>query len=261
MRTRGYLIALLSVLFAEACGSSSGPTPTSPTRPSSASSTASNPSPLRESTTFEMSGAITNNEGTPVANATVTVWHDDFDVDRGSAVTDGSGRYQLTFTGVRGSEYYPNLDPPGTQDGVGFIVVEAAGYERYARYILGTSPQLIENVHLHPIRRITAGDSAMMTIVPDDTACVLDAWPGRELICGIVRVVPPREGVMKVEAVSSQPGSQRPVLALYGGGTGAARANPTSLPVVAGIEYFVDIELPWGTNQSVVLQTSITSVH
>jgi hypothetical protein len=117
--------------------------------------------------------------------------------------TYGSGRYKIDFTSAPGSNYFAGWDPPGTQDAVAFALVQASGYERYARFILGSTPELVENIHLHPIRRITAGASAMLTVSPEDTVCITDGWPGRELVCGIVRVVAPTDGVINVQAVSN----------------------------------------------------------
>jgi hypothetical protein len=207
---------------------------------------------------FEMTGAVTDDAGAPVAGAKITVNFDDGESSDGpSALTDGSGRYTIDFTGVPGSNYYPGLDPQGTQDAVAFALVQASGYEYYQRFILGSTPQLVENIHLHPIRHMTAGESAMLTVGPDDTVCSADAWPGRELVCRIVRVLAPTDGVMNVQAVSIDPGSQPAVLQVYGSRTGAPRGNPTALQVTAGTEYLVNVEVPWGTGQSVLVKTSI----
>jgi hypothetical protein len=205
-----------------------------------------------------MTGAVSDDQGIPVAGAKITVSFDDGEsADGPSALTDGSGGYKINFTAVPGSNYFAGWDPPGTQDSVAFALVQASGYERYARFILGSTPQLVENIRLHPIRRMTAGASAMLTVGPEDTVCVTDAWPGRELVCGIVRVVAPANGVMNVQAVSIDPGSQPAVLRVSGGGIGSPRGNPTALQVAAGTEYLVDVEVPWGTGQSVLVKTSI----
>ena len=174
------------------------------------------------------------------------------------AATDPSGRYQVSFSAVPGSEYYPQYDPPGTEQMVGFVKVEAPGFERLTRYILGTSPQLVENVRIHRIRRITAGESVIVNVSADDTVCIIDSWPGREVICGILHVVPPVDGTLIVEAVSADNGSAHPELEVWGDRIGAPRENPTSLPVVAGAEYFVTVQVPWGFSgtQSFVVKTS-----
>jgi len=187
---------------------------------------------------FEMTGIVTDQEGTPVPGATVMAWED---YSGPSVLTDESGRYKLSFTGVPGSI----KGPAGTEEAVAFIHVEASGYERYARYLLGTTQHLVENVQLRRIKRITTGESAVLTIAPDDTVCVLDGLPGRDLVCGIVRVVVPASGILSIGAVPQQAGSAIPMLRAFGGGTGGW-GNPTSFRVTAGTEYTVTVEVPWG---------------
>ena len=141
---------------------------------------------------------------------------------------------------------------------MGFVLVEAPAYDWHSRYVLGTTEHLVENIRLRRIQRITAGESAVLAVAPDDKVCASDSWPGRELICGTLRVVAPRNGTMTIEAVPSQAGSQLPALEVWGGRTGG-RGNPTSISVVAGTEYTVNVELPWGisASQSFVVTTSM----
>jgi hypothetical protein len=206
---------------------------------------------------FEMTGVVTD-EGRPVPGAKVTVILDPYmsDGTEPSVLTDGSGGYQVNFTGVPGG----NRGPAGTEQAVAFAQVEAPGYERFARYVLGTTPHLVENFHVHPIRRVTAGESAVLTIAPDDGVCAIDVTPARELICGFVHLLAPRDGIMTVAAVPTQGAAALPVVEAYGGNTGSAPANPTALRVAAGIEYTVEVQVPWGINasQSFTLTTSVT---
>ena len=60
--------------------------------------------------------------------------------------------------------------------------------------------------------RITAGESAVLAVAPDDKVCASDAWPGRELICGTLRVVAPQDGTMTIEAVPGQSRLAAPTL-------------------------------------------------
>jgi len=211
---------------------------------------------------FEMTGRVTDDEGGPVAGAKVTIILDvgEWYGPNPWVLTDASGRYKVNFMAIPGSNYYPGLDPPGTKEAVGFVMVEASGYDWHARYVLGTTEHLVENIRLRRIQRITAGESAELAVAPDDKVCASDAWPGRELICGTLRVVAPRNGTMTIEAVPGQAGSQLPGLEVWGGRTGG-RGNPTSISVVAGTEYTVNVELPWGisASQSFGVKTSMSS--
>ena len=247
------VVLMAMALTAVACGRAGTAPPASPTPLAAAV-----PSPPRQSIAFDMTGVVADDEGAPVPGAHIAVQLDYEDL--ASMLTDASGAYKVNFTGVPGSNHLSPKDPPGTEDAVAFAVVEATGYEPYARYILGADPHLIENIRLHRIKRITAGDSAVLTVAADDTVCVTDAWPGRELICGTLRVVVPSNGTMSVEAVPTQAASGFPILEVYGGGTGAPRTNPTAFRVAAGTEYTVKVEVASGllASQSFVVKTSMT---
>ena len=209
---------------------------------------------------FDMTGHVTGDEGRPVAGAKVTIVLDigEWYGPNPWVFTDASGRYRVNFTELSGSNHYPGLDPPGTKEAVGFVLVEASGYDWHSRYVLGTTEHVVEAIRLRRIQRITAGESAVLAVEPDDKVCASDVWPGRELICATLRVVAPRDGFMTIEAVPSQAGTQRPALEVWGDRTGR-RGNPTSISVVAGSEYTVNVELPWGISAShaFVVKTSM----
>lgn len=248
------VVLVVTVLLAAACD---GRGPTTPTSPSAPPSTGGGPRPPPQSMAFEMTGVVTDDLGTPVPGAKAGVWLLDYG-DLSSAFTDASGGYTVSFSGVPGSNYFPDWDPPGTEHAVAFAFVEASGYQSHLRYLLGTTPHLVENIRLHRVQRITAGESAALTIAPDDTVCVGDAWPGRGLICRTVRVVAARGGILTIHAVPTQAGPELPGLTVYNDRAGS-RGNPASIRVFEGTETVVHVEMPWGINasQSVVVQTSM----
>jgi hypothetical protein len=259
-------IGLIGFALATACDGRSATTPT-PSEPSSAQplppSPPSPPSPPpsngpRQPQAFEISGVVRDDGGTPIPGATLTILLNIYDVGP-VAMTNASGSYQVDFSGVPGSNYYPEGDASGTRESVAFLQVEAPGFERFARHVLGTTSQLVENVRLHRVRRISSGESLVLTIAPDDSVCATDSWPGREQVCGIVRVLATGDGVMTIEAIPTDAGLARPDLTVYGGDTGAPRANPTSLRVVAGTEYFlnVPVELSFAENRTFLVKTSL----
>ncbi len=251
------LVLLATVLLAAACDGRGPTTPTSPPPPppplTGGGASPPPPSPPQQSMTFEMTGRVTDDEGTPVSGATVTVWHDAF-VESSVVVTDASGRYSVRFSSARGS----NAGPPGTELSVGIALIEAPAYDWYARYIVTPTEQVVENFHLHRIHRITAGESAVVTVAPHDRVCGIDYSPGRETICGVVYVVAPADGILTVEAVPAEGGSALHSLEVYGS-LGGGRGNPTSIQVTAGREYKADLALPWGFtgSKSFVVKTSI----
>lgn len=243
-------LVLVTLLLTIACDGRGPTTPTTPTSPPFAPRP-----PLGPVVSFEMTGLVANDEGTPVSGATVTVWHDAF-VDSSVVVTDASGRYSVRFSSARGS----NAGPPGTELSVGMVMIEAAGYDGYARYIVTPTEQFVENFRLHRIHRIRVGESAVVTVAPNDKVCGIDTSPARETICGTIHVVAPTNGILTVTAFPAEGASALARLEVFGsqvGGTG----NPTSIRVTAGTEYTANLVLTWGftVSQSFVVKTSIVA--
>jgi hypothetical protein len=169
---------------------------------------------------------------------------------RYAAGTDNSGNYS-----VAGQLYYGGFHNDYTD-------VSASDYESDYRYVLGT----IQNARLYRIERMTAGASKMVTIAPDDTLCVnnvQDSPSGPpDYVCRSVRVVIPTDGVMMVEAVSTQ-GGAAPLLEVEYKGTPVdwSTRNPTPpFQVTAGTEVVVHVEMPSTstTSQSFDVNTSIS---
>ena len=109
-------------------------------------------------TTIVLLGQVTDRTtSAPVSGAIVRL------DGRQMAITDSSGSYTSAGWGV-------------------MTFVEANNYATDYRYIRGTP----HNVHLYPIRRITAGDSTSVTVAPDDTLCVnnMQDSPGKYSLTG-----------------------------------------------------------------------------
>ena len=253
------IVVLTAVALSAACDDHVPTTPTA-IAPSPPPPAANRPRIFPPPMTFEVRGKVTDEAGRPVAGATVGIWVDY--VVSPSVQTDDGGGYSFSLTGIRGAGYYPDIDPAGVEDSVAFLVVEAKGFEAYARHVLGTAERLIENIRLQPVRRITAGESILITMESDATVCVLDAWPGREVQCGRLSVALPRDGLLTVRATPSPPGGDLPTLEVSGFRAGA-RGNPASVPVGAGTESRVSIQLPWGFSgsRSFIVTTSLETAR
>jgi hypothetical protein len=163
----------------------------------------------------------------------------------GSTTADGSGNFSVTGS----------LDPT-----YNVTFVSANNYEEDIRRYIGAKPQ---NFHLHRIERITAGDSTSVTVAPDDTLCVnnsQDDATSSNYVCRSVRVVAPSDGVMTLEAVSTQDGAHPPLeLEIVGGDACCSLQNPRSIQVTARTEVIANVEmvLGWTTSQSFTLKTSM----
>ena len=253
LRCAAWIIPAILVLGCDAGRTTPSAIPESPVL---ASPTAPVPrSGPRAREAFVVEGVISDESGTPVSGAKVSFLDGLTDP---SVATDQSGFYRIEFTSFPGADHNERLDPPGTENTVGFLQVEASGYERFAQFLLApSSGRIVEHLRVQRIRRVTAGASTMITIGPADTVCVIDVWPGRNLTCGIVRLDVPSDGVATVTAVPADQSAPRPQIELYGGLKGTW-GNPATLQVRAGTEYFINVQVPWGQErQSFLVTTSL----
>ena len=225
------------LVAAVACGGSDKATATSPS-----------PTP-RTPATFSFSGTVSDcATSAPIAGAAVSI------NARYGTTTDSSGHYSVTGLGDTGLH-------------VNVTSVSAVNYASDIRHIHGTS----QTVRLHRIERMVAGDSTVVTVAPDDTLCVntlqdmLGLSP--DYVCRSVRVVAPIDGVMTLEALSTQ-GRARPpleveIVAIVAPGKPGCCAerieNPTSMVVTAGTEVVANVEMLSRStaSQSFTLITSV----
>ena len=105
-----------------------------------------------------------------------------------------------------------------------------------------------------------------MTVAPDDTLCVNNVQDtpglGPDYVCRSVRVVAPSDGIMTLEALSTQGGAHPPLEVETVGVSPCCserKGNPTSIQVTAGTEVVVNVEMVLGsaTSQSFTLTTSM----
>jgi hypothetical protein len=193
---------------------------------------------------FTLTGQVTDAAtSAPISGATVSI------NGRYTTVTDRSGNYSVAGF----------LDAGGNFN---FTYVAANDYASDYRYIRATS----QNVRLYRVERIIAGDATSVTVAPADTLCVNNVQDspglGQDYVCRSVRVVAPSDGIMTLEAVSTQSGAHPPLEVET---VGVARCcaerlgNPTSIQVTAGTEVAVSVEMVLGstTSQSFTLNTSM----
>jgi hypothetical protein len=139
--------------------------------------------------TVHLTGNATDDDGAPVVGATVSVTvetGDSHQFPSFSTVTDGRGFYTVTF------------DAPA---GVGYVQADSPGHDHFIGYLnftsgSRTSQDISENLHIYQIKRITAGDSTLVTVVPGDSYCADSAY---ELaLCRTVHVVVPIAGQLSM---------------------------------------------------------------
>ena len=223
--------AVLLVFFAAGCQGNGPTTPTGTSRPGEA---------------FEVTGVVTDDQGVPVAGAYVTMA---MLVSRPSVVTDASGGYTIGFTSNPWT-----IGTSGTR-GAARAEIVAEGYDEYWRTVVATSSHLVENFRLHRIKRITPGDSIVLSVTSDNGDC--HGWLYGP--CGRVRVAAPANGNLRVEAVPTQEGATLPQLEVCCAAGNEHGGNPVTLPVTAGTEVQVEIGQPPGftTSESIIVKTSL----
>jgi len=274
-------VVLLVPMLMVACN---GRGPTTPTRGQSVSPSEGPPAPVpsspRQPVAFELTGLVTDENGKPLSGAKITVDFLASDVpgthySETSGVSDERGIYRITFTAVPGAM----KGPVGTDDAVAFAFAAPAGClwpappsacanDADSRYVLATTKNAIQSFHLHRITRITAGESTVLTIAPDDAICInnvqdMHPWPS-EFVCRTVRIVAPGDGIMHIEAIPVEAGAALPDLEVETiGASGPCcserMANPISIVVAAGTEVMANVELPWGSigSHSFIVKTSM----
>ena len=240
MFDRGCVVLLL--MSALACGRSTTTAPTPVPTPSVSPTPA--PSPAPPPATIVLTGQVTDSTtSAPISGAIVSI------NGRYRTTTDSSGNYSVTGLLDFGRGY-------------DFTYVSASNYVSDYRYIRGAS----QNVRMNRIRRITAGDSAVVTVAPDDTLCSNNVQDtpglGQDYVCRSVRVVATSDGIMTLEAVPTQGGAHPPLeVETAAGDIGPCcwLDNPRSIQVTAGTEVIANVEMVLGstTTQSFTLTTSM----
>jgi hypothetical protein len=243
MRALARAGALVLLTAATACSGSTGTATSLPPAPS--------PSVLAGAQVFEVNGLVSDDAGKPLPSIVVTMrhWVGGL-IQSPAALTDTAGAYTIRFT----------ANPWNSSSGPAAARAEliADGYEWYYRTVLATGPRLVENFRLHPVHRITPGQSVALPLAPDDGECVSGlSWT--VAICRTVRVTTQAGGSMMVQATSQGDAGQPLVSVCCVSGDDRA-GNPLTLPVAAATEFTVEVGLTGGftTTQPVVVTTAFT---
>lgn len=244
MVKRGGVVLLL--ILATACSGNGLPTPpTPPTTIPPAPTPIPRPLPPTITSTFHLTGTATDDDGDPVTSATVTVEPNGY--PRISGVTDGRGYYSIDF-----DTYH--LDIPRVI--LGFLFAESPGHDRFVNWIDAPATggqNVLQDLHLYRIKRITAGESTFVTVVPGDTSCSEDGF----FLCRIVHVEVPNDGLLTMEVVPI-PSATNTGLALVDDFGDGSRPSKT-IHVTAAREVVVFIGMAWTStvSESGVLKTSL----
>jgi hypothetical protein len=211
-------------------------------------------SPVPTTSAFHVTGIATDDDGAPVIGATVTVSLD-WDIHQPpypsfSAVTNRSGSYSVDFDATHSA---PDILP------FAHVNADSPGHEHFFGYLFPASyseknQNVSKNLHLYRIRRITAGESTAVTVVPGDKTCGV----GDELTCRTVQVVVPTDGLLTMSCDPRGDDNGGFGLTIVGYSDRTSTGAPWH--VTAGTERAVDIGM-WFTStvsQLCVFKTSLT---
>ena len=178
------------------------------------------------------------------------------------ATVDINGRYRTTTDAFGKYSLTGRLDIGDSS----IITSFADGYESHTRYLQGNAAQTFR---LRPIERISDGQSWPVTVRPDDSQCYNNfqdpsfGFPGSGFLCRTVRVVAQTDGMLTIEAVSTEGGSppslELEVLAPWFCCIEELK-NPISIRVRTGTEVQVNIGMPERstTAHSFIVRTSMS---
>jgi hypothetical protein len=246
----GCVLALLSFVWV-GCGGSESALSRLPVAPSAPIAPSAPVTPVPPATsTFHVTGVVTEDDGTPLAGATVTIQPFVYSIPTSgipsvSSTTDRSGAYRMEFEANR-----------NWADRVGYVQAESAGHDTASYDILSgpLSQNASQNLHVYRIRRITAGESTVLTVAPGDAAC----GDSDQFVCRTVHIMAPANGTMTLEAVPTSPAVDAG-LETVGRNSPYRCCEPTaSIRVTAGAEIFANIGMSATStaSQSFVLRTS-----
>jgi len=125
------------------------------------------PTPSTSPIRYNLSGIVTDDDGLPVVNAQLELYHDNtFKTAKTS--TDARGHYSITFETVFG-----NFD--GNPRVVGAIYYTGGGdYENnYVQAVPWGTADVVKNLRLRRVRTINAGESVVISI-EDDSSLAYD---------------------------------------------------------------------------------------
>ena len=165
--------------------------------------------PPTPATKYNLSGIVTDDNGSPVANAELTLSYDTSKSAETS--TDASGRYSIAFA-ARSSVY------DGNAGVVGLIFYTGGGqYENWhVQAVPWGTPDIVKDLRLRRVRTVNAGESIVISIDPD-SSLVYDSedWPSLKMdwVCEKFHVRVADAGTLTVAARWS--GDIAPQIAVY----------------------------------------------
>lgn len=209
---------------------------------------------------FHVTGTVTDDANAPLSGADV---YFSPDVPSGPenqqvrTTTDGDGKFAIDFSSVVGIPGSPATPSPV----IAFAFANKSGYVWESRYVLANG---VSDLHftLYRPTSITAGDSVLVTVTPNDGVCDnntqdMHPWP-TEWRCRTIYVSPGAvDGTLHLAIGTT---CQKVCLGLYAEPLDTVVNGVQVLPMLHGFPIMVQVEVPWldEQNETVWLRTSFT---
>jgi len=217
------------------------------------------------SITYAISGTATTDDGAPVANAQVLALFSPAQGPTLDSLGQRACNCQLTVATDASGHYTMNVavDQPAS---LGMQLFAGDTYEEENQVMtpLGSGTAQTMNFHAHRMRQIAAGDSMLVSVDPTNSACFnglqpVGGWPINEPRCRTILVMPAANGVLHVDAISTQGGAAAGLEIEDAALQNENLGNPGSVKVTAGKYVRVNVEIPYNAaSQTFMIHTSIT---
>lgn len=196
--------------------------------------------PAPASITYNVSGIVTDDNGSPIANAQLTLYYDN-SFKSAKTSTDAHGYYSIIFESAQRS-YDGNADVAGA-----IFYTGGGDYENHhVQAVPSGTADIVKNLHLRRVRKVNAGQSVVVSIDPDSSlAYDGEDWMRMDSVWEKFHVQVADAGTLTVVA-RTEAGGTAPSLAVFcvyvadnchydwvkeprGSGTGAVRVKADSL--------------------------------
>jgi hypothetical protein len=199
-------VAVLVAALGLGCNSPSSPSP--PVSPA-ATPLPPSPSPPGTSIRYNVSGIVTDDGGSPIANAQLRLYYEG-SFKNVETSTDAHGYYSIVFESAA-REYTGNADVVGT-----IFYTGGGEYENYyVQAVPWGTADVVKNLHLRRVRTLDAGQSIVISIDADSSlAYDGDDWMRMDALWEKFHIRVADAGVLIVAARPAS-GSIVPSIAVY----------------------------------------------
>jgi hypothetical protein len=214
----------------------------------SASLPVPSPTPTPAATRYHVSGVVTDEAGSPIANASIEIDYMPPPGQLGAFVpasANGSGYYEVDFEAHRP---FPNIGQPT----VGVILAWSKDYQDNDQLLPWGATDIVKNLRLRRVQTVSAGQPITVSIEPDSSICWdREDWFVPDHRCYQFDVVVGSPGTLTIDAHAPEGGAIVPlVFSATSGRYRGQKPGPGTVSlfqVEAGQRYHIFVGIPDGT--------------